>query len=92
VTIRDDLISEHEWMQLRAHWGLSRQQTEIMKRVFRGEPEGEIARDLMILPCTVRTQIDHVYREFGLSNRLHLVLYVLASLREFSGPSDLFIS
>ena len=92
MTMRDDVISEHEWTQLRAHWGLSRQQTEIMKGVFRGKPEGEIARELMILPHTVRTQIDHIYREFGLSNRLQLVLHVLASLREFSGRSDLFIS
>ena len=92
MTLRDDVISEHEWTQLRAHWGLSRQQTETVKGVFLGKSEGEIARELMILPHTVRAQIDHVYREFGLSTRLQLVLHVLASVREFSGQDDLFIS
>ena len=38
---------------------------------------------MAIRPRTVRTQIDHLYREFGVSNRLQLVLHLLASLREY---------
>lgn len=81
VTIRGDLISEREWAHLGRHLELTDLQTEIVKRVFLGKTDEEIARELTILPRTVRTQIEHVYREYGLSNRLQLVLHVLASLR-----------
>lgn len=81
VTVRGDLISEREWAQLGRHLELSDLETEIVKRVFLGKTDEEIARELSILPRTVRTQIEHVYREYGLSNRLQLVLHVLTSLR-----------
>jgi len=81
VTTRTDLISEWEWQQLRQVLGLAGQQADIVRLLFGGQSDVEIARTLDIRPRTVRTQIDHVYQNFGLSNRLQLVLLVLASLR-----------
>lgn len=79
--IRTDLISEWEWEQLRQYLGLAGQQADIVRLLFWGKSDVEIARALGIRLRTVRTQIDRVYQTFGLSNRLQLVLHVLASLR-----------
>ena len=83
MTICTDAISQEEWIELRQYLGLSQLQTEIVRRLFRGKSRQEIAREMAIRPRTVRTQIDHLYREFGVSNRLQLVLHLLASLREY---------
>jgi DNA-binding CsgD family transcriptional regulator len=85
VVIPANIISDLEWTQLRLYLGLSVKQAEIVKRVLYGKPTGEIARDLAIPARTVRTKIEQLYREFGLTNRYELVVYVLKSLRECSG-------
>jgi len=82
MAIRTDAISEEEWAILRRSLGLSLLQTAIVKRLFRGRSRQEIAREMAIRPRMVRTQTDRLYRELGVSNRVQLVLYLLASLRE----------
>lgn len=88
MTTRTDLISEWEWQQIRQYLGLAGQQADIVRLLFWGKSDVEIARTLGIRPRTVRTKIDHVYQSFGLSNRLQLVLHVLASLRECWARGD----
>jgi len=82
VTIRTDAISVEEWDILRRSLGLSLLQTEIVRRLFCGKSHHEIGREMAIRPRTVRTQTDHLYREFGVSNRVQLVLHLLASPRK----------
>jgi DNA-binding NarL/FixJ family response regulator len=77
-----EVISEEEWIALRQYLGLSLLQTEIVRRLFCGKSHREVAREMAIRPRTVRTQTDRLYREFGVSHRVQLVLYLLASLRE----------
>ena len=86
--IRTDLISEWEWEQLRQHLGLADQQADIVRLLFWGRSDVEIAQTLGIGLRTARTQIDHVYQTFDLSNRLQLVLHVLASLRDCGAGDD----
>lgn len=88
MTTRTDLISEWEWQQLRQYLGLVGRQADIVRLLFVGQSDVEIAHALGIRLRTVRTQIDHIYQTFGFSNRLQLVLYVLASLRECWARSD----
>ena len=82
MTTRTDLISEWEWQQLRQYLGLVGRQADIVRLLFVGQSDVEIAHTLGIRLRTVRTQIDHVYQSFGLSTRLQLVVHVLASLRQ----------
>ena len=82
MAIRTDAISAKDWEILRRSLGLSLLQIEIVRRLFRGRSHREIAREMAIRPRTVRTQMDRLYREFGVSNRAQLVLHVLAALRE----------
>ena len=86
--MRTDLISEWEWEQLREFLGLDCRQMDIMRLIFLGTSDEEIARILDIQVRTVRTQINHLFHAFGLSSRLQLVLHVLASLRECWARED----
>jgi len=82
VTIRTNAISEEEWDILRRSLGLSLLHTEIVRRLFLGKSHHEIAREMAIRPRTVRTVVNRLCREFGVSNRVQLVLHVLTVLRE----------
>ncbi len=82
MTKRTKAISGRQWVELRQCLGLSRLQSEIVRGLFSGKSRPEIARELAISPDRVRTQIDDVYRDFGVSNRVQLVLHVLTTLRE----------
>ena len=77
-----EVISEQEWIELRRCLGLSRLETDIVRRLFRGKLRHEIARELGISPRMVRTQTDHLYRKFDVSTKVELVVHVLTALRE----------
>ena len=82
MTKRTKAISGRQWVKLRQCLGLSQLQIGIVRRLFCGKSRQEIARELAISPDMVRTQIDDVYRDFGVSNRVQLVLHLLTTLRE----------
>ncbi len=91
VTVRHDILSQEDWIALRQHLGLSLRQSEIVKGLFYGDPHEEIARKLAIQPHVVGEEMSRLYREFGVSNRLELILHVLASLRDCSEQDDHFV-
>ena len=82
VAMRPDAISAGEWDTLRRSLGWSLPQTEIMRRLFAGKSYQEIACEMAIRPRTVRTTVNRLYRQFGVSDRAQLVLHVLTVLRE----------
>lgn len=92
MTVRHDILSEQDWTALRQHLGLSVRQAEIVRGLFYGESHEEIARRLAIRPHAVGAQTGQLYHEFGVSNRLELILHVLASLRECREQDDRFLS
>jgi DNA-binding NarL/FixJ family response regulator len=81
--IHREAISEEEWTELRRDLRLSQLQTDIVKQLFRGRSCHEIGRELALRPRTVRTQAHRLYSMFGVSNRIQLILRVLASLRMY---------
>ena len=91
VTVRHDILSQEDWIALRQHLGLSLRQSEIVKGLFYGNSHEEIARKLAIQPHVVSAQISQLLHEFGVSNRLELILHVLASLRDCSEQDDHFV-
>jgi ATP/maltotriose-dependent transcriptional regulator MalT len=82
VTIRTDGILAEEWETLRQSLGWSLLRTEILRRLFAGQSYQEIAREMAIRPHTVPTTLKRLHREFGVSNRVQLLLCVLTVLRE----------
>lgn len=82
MTIRTDAILAEEWETLRRSLGWSLLTTEVLRRLFAGQSYQETAREMAIRPRTVRTALNRLYREFGVSNRVQLLLCVLTVLRE----------
>lgn len=92
MSVPRDILSEQDWTVLRQHLGLSVRQAEIVKGLFYGKSHEEIARQLAIRPRAVRAQMGRLYHAFGVSDRLELILHVLASLRECGEQDDRFLS
>ncbi len=82
MATRPAAISAEEWETLRRSLGWSLLQTEILRRLFAGKSYQEIAREMAIRPRTVRTTIERLYRQFGVSDRVQLVVHILTILRE----------
>lgn len=53
---------------------LSRRKTEILRHICKGYSNKEIAARLCISEQTVKTHCNHLYKKFGVSNRLQLAL------------------
>ena len=77
-------ISAEDWETLKQSLGLSLLQTEIIRRLFAGKSYAEIAHERALRPRTVRTVVSRLYRQFSVSDRVQLILRVLALLREHS--------
>ena len=48
---------------------LSKRQREVLSLVARGHSNIEIARLLTVSPTTVRTHLEHIFRQLGVSSR-----------------------
>ena len=57
--------------------GLSDRQSEIVRRVLRGERAPAIARDLFISPSTVRNHLSTIYRRLGVHSQSELLARLL---------------
>lgn len=81
VTLRWPLVSTQEWVQLTRSLELSPRQADIVKHLLRGESDKQIARDLKISVPTVRTHLRRLFQKFGVSDRVELILYIVACLQ-----------
>lgn len=81
-------FSEGEWARLRKHLGLPPRQAEIARHILCGKSDKRIADDMGISVSTVRTHLGRLLGKFGLSDRVELLLYLLARLRELDDRLD----
>ncbi len=58
---------------------VSRRESEIVSLVCQGFRNKEIAAKLFIAEDTVKSHLSHIYDKFGVSDRMHLVLYAIES-------------
>lgn len=54
---------------IRASFGLSAREAEIMDLIASGRSNGEIARELYLSEKTVKNHVNHIYSKIGLSHR-----------------------
>lgn len=81
------LVSDREWIQIRKTAGLSPRQADIVKHIVQGESDKQIARQLNITVPTVRTHLERLFRKFDLNDRVELLVYVFALVRNGWGAS-----
>jgi len=77
VSGREILFSESEWMELVKELSLSPRQAQVVRRLFLGHSEKQIALDLQMSMPTVRTHLSRLFSRFDVQNRTELALYVL---------------
>lgn len=76
------LFSEAEWLRLAQFLNLSDRREEVLKRVMRGDSDLLIAQELGISQPTVRTHLQRLFQQFGVSSRTTLVVAVFRIFRE----------
>ena len=74
-------LSAQELTELMQRLNLAPRQTEIVTHLLFGKADKPIAREMNIAVPTVRTHMRHLFRKFGVSNRVDLILCVLAQVR-----------
>jgi DNA-binding NarL/FixJ family response regulator len=85
-----------EWVRAATRLCLSRRELEIVRALFRGESEKEVASALRISIRTVHTHIEHVYVKMHVQNRAQLLVRVFWALTadpgvtvcDFCTPAD----
>ena len=76
-----ELFSEQEWTLLTQDLELSRQQARIVECIVHAKSDKQIAQELGISQCTVRTHMTRLFQKFGLDDRVELLVRVFMSLR-----------
>jgi DNA-binding NarL/FixJ family response regulator len=71
-----EIFSESEWTELVKELSLSPRQAQVLKCLFLGHSDKQIARDLKMAIPTVRTHLSRLFSRFDVQDRTELVLYV----------------
>lgn len=78
-----EIFSKSEWTILFKELALSPRQTEVIKLLFKGHSDKQIARELKIAVPTVRTHLTRLFSRFNLQDRNELVLYIVFYFRQW---------
>ena len=74
-------LSAQELTELMQRLNLAPRQTEIVTHLLVGKADKQIAREMNIAVPTVRTHMSRLFRKFGASDRVELILCLLVQLR-----------
>jgi DNA-binding NarL/FixJ family response regulator len=72
---------QFEWREAAIALGLSRQQVRIIALVMQGKTDKEIAAELSLSKYTVRTYLKRIFARLEVSDRIGLVLAIVAGSR-----------
>lgn len=76
------LFSDLEWDELIETLSLPRRQAEVVKYIFEGRSDTQIADNMKISVPTVRTHISRLFDKFELQDRNELLRHVFKTFRE----------
>lgn len=82
-----EIFTESEWLELVNELSLSPRQAEVIKYLFVGHSDKQIAMELEISVPTVRTHLSRLFSRFDVQDRTELVLYVFRHFRKNSGAN-----
>ncbi|MBW8041073.1 MAG: response regulator transcription factor [Planctomycetes bacterium] len=81
------VFTESEWLDIVNELSLPPRQAEVVKYLFLGHSDKQIARELQISVPTVRTHLSRLFSRFDVQDRTELVLYVVRRFRKFFGTN-----
>ena len=82
-----EIFSQTRWLELVNELSLSPRQAEVVRCLFLGHSDKQIARELKISVPTVRTYLSRLFARFDVQDRTELVLYVVRYFRKNSGTN-----
>jgi DNA-binding NarL/FixJ family response regulator len=83
VTKHAELFSELDWTRLKEELDLPPRQAEILRYMFDGMSDKQIARAVGISFGTVRVHVSRLFDKFGSHDRVELILYMFGHLRRY---------
>ncbi len=81
----ENLVTDRQGVYIRKLYSLTPRELEVIRLIFAGLKNEEIARQLNIRPGTVKTHIRNIYRRMGLhGGKIQILLRVLKDLEQMS--------
>jgi DNA-binding CsgD family transcriptional regulator len=78
--IEEKISNKLEINKIRQLYGLTRRETDILRRTLDGLKNIEIAEDLEISEQTVKDHLSNIYMKMGIENRFELIRFLVAPL------------
>lgn len=75
----EDIFTEKEWSRIICAMTLTPRQADIIRALFRGFNDKQIAEKLGLAFRTVRSHLDRMYDKFEVADRTALVLHVFCT-------------
>jgi len=76
--VREDSLADRlDLNSIRQQFGLSRRETDILRRTITGVKNTDVAEDINISEQTVKDYLSKVYLKSGAKNKFELVTYIL---------------
>jgi len=77
-----EIFSEAEWAELVEELSLSARQEQVVRCLFSGYSDKQIAWELNVSVATVRTHMARLFSRLGVQDRTELVLHLFRHFRE----------
>jgi len=77
-----EIFSETQWEELLEELSLSPRQAQVVKCLFSGHSDKQIALELRLSKATVRTHMERLFGKLGVQDRTDLVLHVFRCFRQ----------
>jgi DNA-binding NarL/FixJ family response regulator len=74
---RDPIFTECEWLSLYERLGLPARQRQVVRQLFDGQSDKQIAEHIGIALPTVRSHLQRLYAHFDVQDRTELVLHIV---------------
>lgn len=75
------IFSETEWAEVASNLALSRRQTEVVRCIFAGLGDKQIAQQLQIATPTVRTHLSRLFDRLEVQGRCEMMLHIFSHFR-----------
>jgi DNA-binding CsgD family transcriptional regulator len=82
--IEEKISNKLQMNKIRQLYGLTRRETDILRRTLDGLKNIEVAEDLEISEQTVKDHLSNIYMKMGVENRFELVRFLIAPLNSAS--------
>ena len=74
---RPPVFTEDEWLSLYKRLGVPGRQRQVIRQLFNGDSDRQIAEHIGIALPTVRSHLGRMYTRFDVQDRTELVLHVV---------------